>query len=91
MTLTMSELEALLNAAAERAAGRVLARLAPQSDLISQNEAWRTYGRGVVERLVESGSVSPRRVGPHDNSKKMYSRTELETATGRLDISSVLK
>lgn len=79
VTITTEDLQRMLTAAAEAGAAKVAAMLRPEEDLLSQREAWAIYGRGTVEGWVESGLVRPRRGGTAANSKRLYSRADLQT------------
>lgn len=83
-TLTQNDLTALLTAAAEAGAAKIAALLSPQDEYISQNEAWRIYGRTSVEQWVAEGSIRPQLMGNAANSRKAYKRSELNMlATAR--------
>lgn len=79
VTISTEDLQRMLTAAAEAGAAKVAAMLRPAEDLLSQREAWNIYGRGTVEGWVESGLVKPQRGGTAANSKRLYSRAELQT------------
>ena len=69
----------MLAAAAEAGAAKVLARLTPADDLVSQNEAYRQFGRRTVEAWVAEGLITPQRAGTAENSKRFYSLAELSS------------
>jgi len=73
------ELQILLQEATKQGAIATLSELGLIKDEISQSEAFRIYGRYVIERLVESGSVK-RKGGKGGNSKCTYKRSEIEMA-----------
>ncbi len=86
MTLTEDSLVRMLTAAAEAGAAKVLAVLQPGEDYISQNEAYRQFGRGTVERWVKDCKVTPRRVG----GKRLYSLSELRNLCRALEVSDII-
>lgn len=59
----------------------------PMEDAITQNEAFRIYGRAWVERQVERGRLSP----CYHGSRKMYSRAELERVKAKENAVARLK
>jgi hypothetical protein len=79
-TIPESVLTNIIVAAAEQGAARVVARLRPQEDAISQAEAWRIYGRQAVSNWRKYGLVKPRKNGVGANSKLVYSRAALDAA-----------
>lgn len=91
-TIKLSErdLVALLTNAAQAGAARIAATLAPTQDLITQNEAYRTFGRRTVEQWVERGYITPRRLGEAANSRRAYSLAELRSLTAAIDTSSMI-
>lgn len=46
----------------------------PQEDMISQNEAWKIYGRAWIKRYLDRGQLH---ITFHGN-KMMYSKAEIE-------------
>lgn len=76
--------------AAEAGAARVAARLMPHEDMISQNEAFRRYGRRTVETWVKRGLVKPRKVGTAVNSRIVYSQGELHSLCRALETSEII-
>lgn len=91
ITLTAAQLSKLLTDAAEAGAAKVLARLQPKTDLVSQHEAWRQFGRKTVEGWVADGLIIPRRTGSSRNSKLVYSLSELKALTSAIDTASVIR
>ena len=79
----------MLTTAAELGAAKVTAEVMPQRDLISQNEAYRRFGRRTVEHLKTRG-LSPRRMGEAANSKLAYSLSELRSMTAALDTADMV-
>lgn len=91
VTLDAEALRLLLEAAATTAVAFERRRVEPSADLISQNEAWRRYGRRVVANWVKGGRVKQhRRAGKSANSKILYSAAELLTASKSLELDKVI-
>ncbi|MEI6059423.1 MAG: hypothetical protein WCR72_01890 [Bacteroidota bacterium] len=61
--------------------GEVLRQAGLQKKYISQAEAFKTYGRGKVERWVRQERVTPFSDG--GNTKKRYDPLQLEIAANR--------
>lgn len=76
----MTELQAnkdLLLSVAAIAADAVLARLHPECDELSKREAEALHGRRWLDYHIEAGDLKPRRKGKAVNSKKVFSRLEI--------------
>ena len=87
--LTEKELVTMLNTAAQMAAERTAARLAPGDDLITQNEAYRQFGRRTIENLRSQG-LTPRRTGPAANSKLVYSLADIRSMTTAIQAADMI-
>lgn len=65
--------------------GAILGALALQAmqgsraDEVSENEAYKTYGKAWIKHYVESGMIHFARVGSGKSSTKFYSVFEIET------------
>ena len=90
LTITEHDLVKLMTAAAEAGAAKVAAAFRPSEDLICQNEAWRRYGKRIVQGWVERGLVKPRKVGISTNSKLVYSASELHALCRALEVSDII-
>lgn len=77
--LTLLEEKRLRIDSATTGAEIALNRIGLLKDEISQNEAFRIYGRAVVESWLNTGYVTRVKGGSKSNSKIYYSRIELET------------
>lgn len=76
----MTELQAnkdLLLSVAAIAADAVLARLHPECDELSKTQAEAIHGRRWLDYHVAAGNLHPRRKGKAVNSKKIFSRLEI--------------
>jgi hypothetical protein len=71
---------------ARLAAQQVLTEKGERKDLISQNDAWKFYGRNTVTDLLKHGSIK-RTSGKGGNSKCTYSRMEIDAALYSLEAS----
>ena len=80
----------MLVEAAEAGAARVAALLRPDEDLVSQNEAYRRYGRRTVENWVKRGLLKPRKVGTAVNSRVKYSLSEMHSLCSALEASDII-
>lgn len=80
LTLTLPQLREIINDSIITATANIVSYLRPADDLISQNEMQRSYGktREGVKRLIELG-VKPIVLGNGANSKKYYSRAQIES------------
>lgn len=79
INLQPHELQAMFQEATKLGAVATLSELGLIKDEISQSEAFRIYGRYVIERLVESGAIK-RKGGKGGNSKCTYKRSEIDMA-----------
>ena len=75
--LSLFELKEMLADAAELGAARVEANRAPESDRMSQREAFAAFGRSRVLAWWKRGLVDRTRESNADNGKIAYSRAEL--------------
>jgi hypothetical protein len=67
----------LLMRVATVAADAVVARLHPQLDELSKRQADELHGRRWLDYQIAAGNIAPVKKGPAKNSKKVYSRTEI--------------
>ena len=65
----------IIEQAARMGAAEAVKALAPTSDLISQRQAFKEFGRAFV--LANTDSLTTLRKGMADNSPRYYSRAEL--------------
>lgn len=65
----------IIEQAARMGAAEAVKALAPTSDLISQRQAFKEFGRAFV--LANADSLTTLRKGVADNSTRYYSRAEL--------------
>jgi len=80
IVLELYELKNLCMEMAELGAANYIRKVAPGQDEISQREAYRLFGETRVKTWIRVGLVAAQRGGVAKNSKKMYSRAELEAA-----------
>lgn len=81
ITITVNELIAVINQAAEMAVAKYVAQSDPRNDLISQRKAYNLYGAARVNQWKECGLIKNRgRVSGSSNSKILYSKSELQQA-----------
>ena len=76
MTSLQRDKELLMRVAAV-AADAVVARLYPQMDELSKHEAEALHGRRWLDYHINAGNIIPTRKGKARNSKKVFSRTEI--------------
>lgn len=88
ITLELYELKNLCKDMAELGAANYAKMLFPAKDLISQREAYRSFGEARVKRWVTQKLVTKVRSGTTERSKVLYSRAELLTVekSEKLDI-----
>ena len=60
----------------------------PHKDEITQNEAYRRYGRGWIDRYAEMNLLHPQY---HGTKKKMYSISEIERVKAKENVAARLK
>lgn len=89
ITLTEHELTKMLTTAAEMGASKAIGQLRPDGDIITQNEAYRQFGRRTIERLKERG-LRPRRIGTAANSKLAYSLADIKSLTTAIDTADMI-
>lgn len=77
ITLELYELKNLCKDMAELGAANYAKMLFPAKDLISQREAYRSFGEARVKRWVTQKLVNKFRDGTTQRSKVLYSRAEL--------------
>lgn len=78
MSPSLQELREILEAACNSAVAKLIKQQDPAADLISQNEAYKLYKESRVKRWVQLGLLRSERLGNSRNSKKVYSRAQLE-------------
>ena len=54
----------------------VIKQTTPSKDLISTNQAYKEFDRRWVDSRTKAGHLHPKRMGPHPNSPRKYSRME---------------
>lgn len=91
MTYTFDtyELTSLVEKVAERVATRIMAGQHPDKDRISQRQAYKTYGWANVREWERQGKITPTRAGAAKNSKRIYSRAELDLCLNSEDIARI--
>lgn len=77
ITLELYELKNLCKDMAELGAANYAKMLFPAKDLISQREAYRSFGEARVKRWVTQKLANKVRSGTTKRSKVLYSRAEL--------------
>lgn len=77
MELELWQLKNIIQAAADEAVKRYIAKTNPTEDEISERQAYKEFGAGWVQNQVACGVVKPYRKGEGKNSKKLYSRSVL--------------
>lgn len=77
MELELWQLKNIIQAAAEEAVRKYIAKTNPTDDEISERQAYREFGEGWVQSQVACGTIKPLRKGTSKNSKKVYSRSIL--------------
>lgn len=87
--LTERELAAMLTTAAEMGAAKAIGQLRPDGDIITQNEAYRQFGRRAIENLKKRG-LRPRRLGTAANSKLAYSLADIKSLTTAIDTADMI-
>lgn len=81
ITVRPTELMEMLTMAAESAIAKYVAMSNPTSDLISQREAYRLYGKARVQKWVDAQLIKNHgRLTDAKNSKRLYSKSELAQA-----------
>ena len=79
IVLDKLELKALLLAAAEIGVLAYKAEAQPETDRMSQSEAFKSYTPALIREWRRKGKVHPLRVGSEKKSTLYYSRLELKT------------
>ena len=79
IVLELYELKNLCKDMAELGAANYAKMVFPAKDLISQREAYKSFGEARVKRWVRQQLVHPTRNGAEKRSKILYSRAELLT------------
>lgn len=90
ITMELFELKTLCASMAELGAAKLAARLKPQSDCLSQREAYSLYGEACVKSWVSQSLISPERKGSGRNSKLRYSRAELLALSQAESLSAII-
>lgn len=91
MTYTFDtyELTSLVEKVAERVAIKMRQAERPEGDRISQRTAYKVYGWSNVKEWERQGKLNPHRAGSAQNSKKIYSRAELDLCLNGEDIDRI--
>lgn len=86
--LELYQLKNIISMMAELGASAYAKMIFPAKDLISQREAYKSFGEARVKRWVRQQLVHPTRNGTEKRSKILYSRAELLTIekTEKIDI-----
>ena len=79
ITLELYELKNICKDMAELGAANYAKMLFPAKDLISQREAYRSFGEARVKRWLTQKLIHKVRSGTTERSKVLYSRAELLT------------
>lgn len=77
--MELYELKNLCMEMASLGAANYVKQTTPAKDLISQREAYKSFGEARVKRWVRQQLVHPTRNGAEKRSKILYSRAELLT------------
>lgn len=72
-----NEIAEIISEAAKAGAAEMLRSLRPEADVISQRQAYASFGIAFVKKNVEEGNLTVIRKGSAENSTKYYSRSEL--------------
>lgn len=75
----MLNLERIIQDTCKAAVAEMLDMVGASKDIISQREAYKMHGEGLIKLLVREGKIN-RRVTGERNSKILYSRKEIELA-----------
>jgi len=78
LTLDINQLNKMLTDASELAAEKVIIKMGLGKPFISQNQAWKVYGRRTVERWIEEGLIEPTKDGTSTSNIRL-DRMQLET------------
>lgn len=90
ITLSFSELQSLMTRMARLGAQACLKETNPAKDEMNERETKRWMKANgmkpvLLEKLVEEGTVRPKRRGQSKNSPKIYSMYEIQTALATID------
>ena len=80
IVLDLYELKNICSQMSELGAANYAKSTTPAKDLMSQREAYRTFGEARVKRWVHDGLVTGSRIGSTIRSKIQYYRAELMAA-----------
>ena len=61
----------------ERKFQQFMAQMRPSDDEMTERQAIKEFGRGVIKELVALGKIKPLRAGKHKNSRKVYYRSQI--------------
>lgn len=75
--MELYELKNLCMDMAELGAANYAKRVTPEKDVLSQREAYKSYGEARIKRWVRQGLAHTTRSGTTERSKLLYSRAEL--------------
>lgn len=90
ITMELYELKNLCKEMAALGAATVIQNNTPSKDLVSQREAYRLYQEMRVRRWVEQGLITPQRNGAATNSKRFYSRAELQALNNAETLKTII-
>ena len=79
ITLELYQLKNMMMEMSEIGAANYVKSVAPQSDNLSERQAFKKFGEATIKRWVREGSVNFRRMGAGKNSRKNYSYSQLLT------------
>lgn len=75
--MTREQVAEIVSQTVELTIRNIFKEINQRSDQISQNEAFRQFGRTEIESLIRDGKISTRRIGEGKNSKKVLSKVEI--------------
>lgn len=90
IVMELFELKTLCASMAELGAAKLAASLKPQSDYLSQREAYTMFGEACVKGWVSHSLITPERKGSGRNSKLRYSRAELIAISQAESLSAII-
>ena len=76
-TLELYEFKNMIMEMSEIGVANYAKMVAPESDMLSEREAFRKFGEAKVKEWVRSGNINFKRMGSGKNSKKNYSYSQL--------------
>ena len=87
--MNLADLKDKVRISAALGAAELAKRLKPADDLVSARTAYAMFGKPVIEEWVKRGLCSPRRSGPHKNSKLLFSVSELQSVRAAEEINII--